>query len=249
MDRETFLDLIPAYALGALDEHEQAEIESRLADDAEAQALLAEYQTLTQALSLTTTVRPAPAHLGDDLRRRVAASKPPVTPAVLPVRRSPLHLRWLAAAAVLAVVIGVVGGLALLRPQDETVCPNTQSLYQQIIASPNYVRIALAPGDEFADISGDLVADPTQNAAILHMKHLPTIQPDQTFQLWLAGPDQTVSGGLFQRAADDTCIVLPLEYGLDQYNGFGVALEPAGGSPNPNQRSGPRVASVRLGDA
>ena len=46
-----------------------------------------------------------------------------------------------------------------------------------------------------------------------------------------------------------TYIVLPLEMPFENYRGFGVSLEPADGSPFPDQRSGPRVFNVRLEDA
>lgn len=250
MDRETLFDLIPAYALGALDEEEQAEVEARLADDPEARALLAEYEQLAQTLVLAAPVRTAPDHLGADLRQRLTVRQTPPVKAPTQLRSPlPIYSRWLIAAALLAVIFGISWILTHLpKPEDNVICPDTQELYQQIIAAPNYLRIALNPGDEFTDVSGDLFADPASNTAMLHIRHLPALNEDQAFQLWLAGPDETVSGGLFQRAADDTCIVLPLEYPIEQYNGFGVSLEPATGSPNPNGRSGPRVFNVRLGD-
>ena len=251
MDREVFLDLIPAYALGALDDEERAEFEVRLAADHEAQTLLAEYQVVSQGLVLATPGRAAPNHLGDDLRRRIAAHSMDSPTAVQPTTpRSPLLMRWLSAAAILAVVFGVTWALTQTQPPAaEPVCPNTQQLYQQIVSTQGYVRLALSPAEEFATVTGELVADPGTNAAIMHIRHLPALSEDRTYQLWLAGPDQTVSGGLFQGAGSDTCIILPLEHPLVQYSGFGVSLEAAGGSPDPNGRTGPRVLNVRLGDA
>lgn len=249
MERETFLDLIPAYALGALDNDERAEVEAWLADDAEAQALLAEYQAIADALVLGTPARTAPAHLGDDLRQRIAA-RPPAQQRSSGASIPPLMLRWLSAAAILVIIFGVTWALSQLQaPPADEVCPDTQTLYRQIISAPDYLRVSLSPGEEFTSVGGDLVADPSSNAAIMHMKNLPPLDETQTYQLWLAGPDQVVSGGLFQQTGSDTCIILPLEYPLEQYNGFGVSLEPAGGSPNPNQRSGPRVVNVRLREA
>src|SRR5690349_9153281 len=119
MNRETFLDLIPAYALGALDADEREAFETMLANDAEAQKLLAEYQGFTDLLVLTTPAQPAPAHLKDDLRKRLTeqrkTSKPvpeiitlPKSPQPVPVRRSNRTMAGLLAlAAMLAVVFGV----------------------------------------------------------------------------------------------------------------------------------------------
>lgn len=246
MDRQTFLDLIPAYALGALDAAEQAEFEAQLVSDAEAQKLLAEYQALTQALALTTSARPAPAHLGADLRRRVASSRPATAPAS-DRRLPPPWRRWLAAAAVLAVIFGVVW--AMNRTQsDDPACAEVQTLYQQA-GSANIIRVSVAPNEQFAGVNGELLADPNSNTAVIQVNNLPPLNDDQTFQLWLAGPDQTVSGGLFRPAGETTCITLPLQLPFEQYNGFGVSLEQAGGSPDPNRRTGPSVFGVRLNDA
>lgn len=252
MDRQTLLELIPAYALGALDEAEQAEVEARLADDPEAQALLADYRAVTQTLSLTTPARTAPAHLADDLRKRVQATQSPavLAPPPSPATRRFPGWRWLALAASVLVVVVAAWTIFFMQQSEQAVCPNTQALYQQIIAADNYVRVDLNPGEDFAGVvSGELVADPQANAAIMHMRNLPDVPAEQVFQLWLAAPDQTVSGGLFRGTGSDTCIILPLEQPLEQYNGFGVSLEAAGGSPNPNGRTGPRVLNVRLGDA
>ena len=254
MDRETFLDLIPAYALGALDNDERVAFETLLGQDAEARALLAEYEAVAQALPLTASFQAAPDHLGDDLRRRVTASRPASNPAApqAAAKNSPLFKRWLLAAALVAVLLGVSVVYTLRqRATSQEVCPNTQSLYQQIVASQNALRLPLNVAEEFPGIGGDLFADPDLNAAILHVKDLPTLDTNQTYQLWLAGAGPTISGGLFNGAGTDTCIVVPLEAPLAQYTGFGVSLEQAGGSPDPNGRTGPRVFNVRLaeGDA
>jgi anti-sigma-K factor RskA len=251
MDRETFLDLIPAYALGALDDDERGEFEALLGQDAEAQALLAEYRAVTQALALTASAQAAPAHLGDDLRRRVAASRAVSAPQTI-TKNPPVFRRWMLAAAVLAVLFGVMIAVALRQQAaNQQICPDTQALYQQIVSSKRAVRLPLSVAEEFPGIWGDLFADPDSNAAILHVKNLPTLDDDQTYQLWMAGAGPTVSGGLFNGAGSDTCIVVPLEKPLEQYTGFGVSLEQAGGSPDPNRRTGPRVFNVRLseGDA
>lgn len=254
MDRETFLDLIPAYALGALDDEERVTFEARLSQDAEAQALLAEYEAVAQALVLATPVQAAPAHLGDDLRRRVATSRTASNSAMPPVaaKKPPIIRRWQLAAAVLLVILGVSVAYTLRqRAATQAVCPDTQALYQQIVASQNALRVPLNIAEEFPGVGGDLFADPGSNAAIIHMKNLPTLDDNQTYQLWMAGAGPTISGGLFNGAGSDTCIVVPLEAPLAQYTGFGVSLEQAGGSPNPNGRTGPRVLNVRLseGDA
>jgi len=246
MDRETFLNLIPAYALGALDDDERAEFEARLAEDAEGRQLLAEYQTLVNTIALATPAREAPAHLSGELRERLQTRKPPDTARPQPAR-GPIWTRWLAAAAILALIFGMAWGLTQLQPSD---LPDGQRLYNQLSAMPNSLRLDISPGEEFAGISGELVADPGDTRAVIQVTNLPPLPEDQTYQLWLAGPDGVTSGGLFRTTSPDdpTFIVLPLDQPFERYRGFGVSLEPAGGSPFPDRRSGPRVFNVPLED-
>src|SRR5689334_9916746 len=122
MDRNILLDLIPAYALGALDPAELAEVERSLASDPEAQRLLADYQQVADLLLLTIPARRAPVALADDLRLRLkteprlTANVTPATATVSPQRRI-LHPAWLiplaAAAALLILALGL-----LVRPQS-----------------------------------------------------------------------------------------------------------------------------------
>ncbi|MEP6988838.1 MAG: hypothetical protein ABI970_24770, partial [Chloroflexota bacterium] len=110
MDRNELLDLIPAYALEALEPDEKQQVEALLKTDVEAQQLLAEYQDITNNLILATPARRAPVHLQDDLRKRLAANRPvqaaPST-AVRPARRrASIWLPLLAAAAVIVLIFG-----------------------------------------------------------------------------------------------------------------------------------------------
>lgn len=247
MDRETFLNLIPAYALGALDEDERAEFEAHLNADAEGRALLAEYQALANTLVLTAPVREAPAHLGADLRARVQARQS-AEPAETPKASGPVWTRWLAVAAILALVFGIIWGATQLETGN---LPQGQQLYDQLMATSGSLHVDVTPGEEFTSITGELVASPGSNKAVIRVEHLPSLPENQTYQLWLSGPDGVTSGGLFRAGSPDapTYIVLPLDQPFEHYQGCGVSLEPAGGSPFPNKRSGPRVFNVRLGAA
>lgn len=240
MERETFLNLIPAYALGALDDDERAVFESHLADDPDGQKLLAEYQALADNLILATPARQAPAHLGADLQQRLKAQATPAK------RLSPIWRRWLAVAAVLALVIGAVFGLIQLQKP-----PAAEQLYAELSSLDGAARMSLTARENFEGVRGQMIVHRYSNRAVIHVYGLPPLAEDQTYQLWLAGPDGVVSGGLFQSLPPDTAtnIVLPLAVTFDDYTGFGVSLEPGGGSPFPDRRSGPGVFGVSLDDA
>lgn len=250
MNRETFLNLLPAYALDALDHDEKAEVETLLADDPEAQTMLAEYQVLTQSLILTAPARQAPAHLKGDLRLRLA-SRAGSEAEMIPQPRPPqLWRRWLSVAAILVIVFGITWGLSLLQtPTIES--PIGEVLFTELSQLEDTTRISVSARENFEQVSGELVVHRYSNRAVIHVYGLPELQSDQTYQLWLNGPDGVVNGGLFQPMASGTAtnIILPLEQNFDDYNGFGVSLEPAEGSPFPDRRSGPGVFGVSLDTA
>ncbi len=257
MDRETVLELIPAYALGALDADERAAVEALLATDADARKLLAEYQTITDHLSLMTPARRAPAHLQGDLRSRLAAQRstqrtapavpvsappPPVTAITRPPRVQRLWLPLTAAAA----IVLVAAALLFLRGGQAPANPGEQ-LFTQIVAQADARQIPItASENQVATGEMVLTADGTQ--AVIRVAQLPTITTEQTFQLWLIDANGARSGGLLQfaNAQGTNYIVLPLEKPVQEYAGFGVSIEPAGGSPNPDGPSGPRVFGVSI---
>lgn len=273
MERQTLLDLIPAYALGALDAEDHAAVEALLQTDAEARQLLAEYQVIADNLVIATPARRAPAHLQDDLRRRLAMAKPsaqenPVplspprpteisfgrtqgegtdssgygtkTPEITVVRRRNV---WPMVAGLAAALVVIVGALLLLRPAAD---PGEQ-LYAQIVAQADARRIPITTSEGFG-ANGELVMTADGAKAVIQVESLPSISAEQTFQLWLVDANGARSGGLIKSLSTESTyyIVLPLEKPALDYAGFGVSIEPAGGSPDPNGPTGPRVFGVSI---
>jgi anti-sigma-K factor RskA len=249
MDRDTLFDLIPAYALGALDPEERAEFEAWLATDPEARRQLAEYQALADSLVLMTLVHQIPTHLEADLRRRLAESRGQRSRGVT---RSWLW-RPLAAAAALVLVVAVVLVLSALpvnAPNGETPTPgialdDPAQLFAQLTQQDNIRRIALTPSEGQDQLAGEFVSDGSR--AVIQVWKLPAISDDQTFEVWLIDEDGAQSGGLVEAAPPDepTYILVPLDKPLEEYQGFGVSIEPDGGSPEPGP-TGPRVFAVSV---
>lgn len=253
MDRETVLDLIPAYALGALDPEDRAAVDALLATDAEAQRLLAEYQAITDNLVLTTPTRRAPPNLTQDLQRRLAAQRPaasvPVPPA--PQLRTetpeiqvvkPRSIAWVMALAAALVVI--VAGLLLTRG---TSAPGPAQLYEQIAALPDALHVPVTP-DLQASTNGDMVVSPDGKQAVIRVVDLPDIQSDQTFELWLVDEQGARSAGLLQFADEQgtNYISVPLEKDARDYAAFAVSIEPSGGSPTSDSPTGPKAFVVAV---
>lgn len=243
MNRETFLDLIPAYALGALDADEREAFEAMLANDAEAQKLLAEYQGFTDLLVLTTPAQPAPAHLKDDLRKRLAAQRPTSAPVpeitALPKPPQPVIARrsnrtvagLLALAAMLVVVFGAAWFLT--RNQQK---PSAQELYDSLASQPGAFSMTVVPDPSQQQITGDMVAGPDGKQAVIKVSNLPALSSDQTFQLWFIDDQSSVHASeLFNGDNNEqaTYIVLPLNAPIQDYQAVAVSIEPEGGSEQP----------------
>jgi anti-sigma-K factor RskA len=239
MNRETLLELIPAYTLGALTETERAEVEAFIAADAEAQQLLAEYQSIADTLALAASAITAPPQLGEQLRQRLAAESPTAKPKS---SSRAWTIRLLATAALIAVVTGVIAIASQQLPPA-----SGAALYDRLVNEAGSQQIVLNPGDNQA-ISGELVFDADGSEAVMRVHQLPELTVEQSFQLWLVDSDGPQNGGLFRfdDAAGPNYIILPLEKSIDQYRAFGVSLEPRDGSPLPVGPSGPRVFNVTL---
>ena len=254
MAHDDVIELLPAYALGALDEDERRLVEEALASDPDVRALLAEYEAGAASLVALAPLREAPEHLRADLQARLAARRA-VTPMPPPTRleqprREPRW--WLMAAAALVVILGAGITAVLLREEDEPppVTPgigNGAALYTELAAQDGALWYDVMPTELEPDISGALVVSPEGDRAVIRVEELPSITPDEVFQLWLVDAEgQRIDGGLFRQSEDEaTYIEVPLAAPIERYLRFVASPEPAGGSPFPDKPTGPGVFSAR----
>ena len=242
LSRDELLALLPACALGALDPEEAAAVESWLPTDPEAQSLLAEYQAVADRLYMLAPLRPAPAHLEDALRRRLAAGRTASRrrPGTTWGRRG-----WLAAAALVVIVMGVALLLRLLGGDDGASFDDPGAVYATIAAQADARRFAIEASAEQQNLRGELVVTASGDRAVIRVEQLPELPADQTFQLWLLDTEGVLrSGGIFRAQGEATHIIVPLDRPLTAYQRFGVSIEPAGGSPYADRPSGPVVFRV-----
>src|SRR5215207_10893992 len=92
MDRDTLLDLIPAYALDALDDDERQQVAALLETDAEARQLLQDYRAVADVLPLMVSVREVPASTRTGLQQRLAERR---SNQVVPTEKSESKVRTL----------------------------------------------------------------------------------------------------------------------------------------------------------
>lgn len=223
-------DLLAAYALDAVDDHERRTFEEHLLGCPDCEHELAGLAGTVEALGASVPAAP-PARVRAALLHEVAqewaAQGPPPTTAGEPTddlsarrtARSSRRLTLLAAAAaavavVMALVVGPFRGEAPMTPAT-------------IAAAADAERYEVRVGEATATI---IVSRSLDRAAIETTDMSPA--PDgQDYQLWFAHADGTVVDAGLMPHTDDPAMVL--KDALGDAVGVGLTMEPAGGSPQP----------------
>lgn len=249
-------ELIPAYALGALDGEELRELEAHLAGGCpECDRQIALWQgDLEELAASVPPVEPSPV-TRERLLRLAGAGKPAA-------RRAPL-LRWLAlpAAALLALLMGwtVWSGIrqARLGGEVESLRAERDRLERQVAALDRELRLARneaqrmaatlailsTPGARSVRLAGlgptpgavgETFVDPRQGRAVFWAFHLPPPEPGKTYQLWWIGNEGPVSAGTFDiDARGQGRVEIDRVERPDEIQAWAVTIEPEGGVPQP----------------
>ncbi len=242
MNHETIRDLIPAYALGATEADESAQIETHLRRCSQCRALLADYQILSDDLLYTIPPVAAPSHLAEDLRRRLV----PAEPVPKPVRR-----RWrfdqvrvpafaMLAASLILLVVTNVYWISRTTRVERTVAVQATAI-PLLLAGQRTELVGDAPAPE---AWGELRFAPDGHLGVLQVRELPALPPGKVYQLWLIRDGERDSGGLFQvNEHGEGFLLVKSPRPFREYDAVGVTVEPAGGSPGPTS---PRVIGGEL---
>lgn len=223
--------LLPAYALGCLDEADAVLVSEHLAACADCWAELSAYQAVVGDLALVIlTAEPPPnlkrrllEHTHSSRREEFAQSQTTWWGQLIRLmqRTSPA---WGAAGLVLIVAL-VIGNVWLWR----------QVSRPQEVTQPGVLRTIPLAGTETApQATGLIVISADGEHGTLVVDGLAALDQDQQYQLWLIQDGERTNGGVFS--------VNPEGYGslwvespqpLSSYSAFGITIEPEGGSTGP----------------
>jgi anti-sigma-K factor RskA len=237
---DPFIADIPAYAIGALDSGEIAALESHLLTCEVCQAELSTYAHLSEQLLLAVP----PLQPSTKLRRKLQAHLPSTHKTSRP------NFSWsftqisvgFAMFVLLALSIFSIFQIQKLVQQQSKLTRQVETS-QLALAAMSYPETQALPITA-ENISGTLLLAKEQNVAIIITWNLPVLQPNQTYQIWLIDPQgKRTSGGIFnsQPGLAYTSATVSSPGGLVNFNGIGVTIEPAGGSPQP---TGQRIFKV-----
>ena len=239
MTHEDILDLLAVFALDAVDDAEQREIESHLRECPRCAAELVGLRDVASALG--NCVEPVPEDLWSGISGRLvipqdepSSSLPRVT-LVRPPPRSRAGRRYLmAVTAVAAAAVAVAGvlGITLAGTNEQN-----DRLQAQIGSNASSVVAALeAPGHKVVDLKNTEQVKLAQFVVLpngrgyLVSSTLPKLNVAQTYQLWAIVGGQAISLGLLGQSPTQATFTLA---GSNAESQLGVTVEPSGGSVVP----------------
>ncbi len=222
-------DLIPAYVLGCLDANEVEAVETHLTDCPVCQREVALYQGVVDELPLGVPLRTPPPTLKARLLARVQQDAPNPAPVSWQQRMGAiwrsarLHPIWRPALVVALILVGL----------------GQVWLWQRAAESSPWQTIVLSPTEYAPEAQGVIVVQVDGRLAALITDDLPSLPPEQQYQLWLIADGQRTSGAVFSvSSSGQQTVSFEAPRPVAEYQAFGITIEPAGGSPGP---TGPRV--------
>lgn len=232
--------LVGAYAVDALDDVERAAFERHLAECAACQSEVAGLREAAGMIGSTAATAPS-SSLRDKVLADIATTRPlpPVTqPAATDRRRRRFRPRLLVAAA--AAVVAVGAGAVALEPwaDDTSQAPPTAAERVRTADDAETFTQTLDNGAE-----ATLIRSRELNQAVLVTSDMPAPPEGKVYELWLDHEGVgMVPAGLM--AGDEREVVLSGDPATAI--GFGITVEPAGGSEEPTL---PPVTTISFGNA
>jgi anti-sigma-K factor RskA len=237
---DPFIGYIPAYAIGALDSAEIAALESHLLTCEVCKAELSTYAHLSEQLLLALP----PQQPSTMLRRKLQAHLPSARKISKPKFSWSFTQISVSLAMIVLLLLSIFSILQTQKLiQQQSKLAQQAETSQIALAAMSYPETKAIPITA-ENISGTLLLAEEQNVAVIITWNLPVLKRDQTYQIWLIDPQgKRTSGGIFnsQPGLPYTSTTVSSPGGLVNFNGIGVTIEPAGGSPQP---TGQRIFKV-----
>jgi anti-sigma factor RsiW len=218
------LEALPAYALGSMEEAEARVVSEHLDSCYRCREELSAFQMSSDQLGfLVPDVEPS-SELKVRLMERIQGiNRPRPEPAQRLSRR--LLPAWTLAGLLLIVALAVSNLLLWQRINN-----------LEVLAGPRGMRaIALQNTDVAAEASGFVVLSADGQNGVLVVDHLPQLDPQREYQLWLERDTRSESGAVF--SVDEKGyrgVRIEAAESLLLYSTVRITIEPAGGNSSPS---------------
>jgi anti-sigma-K factor RskA len=229
---DDILDLLTAYALGALEPSEIARVSALLDDQPELRATLAELRATADKLPFGLPEAVPPEDLRQRVLDRATGRTSPAAPGEprRPARRMFGWLAGLSSVAVVAVLAAAIGWAQLFQARQELVGTRELLAQTQRQVAESQSLIASLQGS-----GGSASILRTRDGAAVMIAHLPPLEPGRVYQLWrIQGSNSPASAGTFLvNPQGFTTADLPSGQQPQAGEVVAVTNEPVGGSPGP----------------
>jgi anti-sigma-K factor RskA len=224
-------ELLPAYALGCLDEAEASRVSEHVVRCAKCRGELQAYRAVANQLALAAPEARPPKRVKQQLMRRIkhptAAPVPEPRPGLWQ-QLSGLFRRpapgWALASLILIVALAA-GNIWLWQRVSRGDGGNTAGAIHVV---------AMMATDAAPHATGKLLISVDGEYGTLVVDGLPPLDPGHQYQLWLIRDGQRTSGGVLSvNAHGYGALEISAPEPLAHYPSFGVTVEPAGGSSEP----------------
>lgn len=249
-------ELLPAYALGALEGEELRELEEHLAGGCEeCDRQLALWQGDLEELA--ATVPPVePSEITRARVLRLAGATPEAVPAPAAARRSSWKMAAAASALLALAFWGLLGQVRMeremrslsaerdrLRRQVEVLSREVGSVRSEVLQAKQDLQVLAGPGVQAVTLAGlgptpgakgRTYVNPSTHDALFYAFDLPVLPADKTYQLWFITDGKPVPAGVFAVDPRGTASLRVQQVAdVARIQAWAVTVEPSGGLPQP----------------
>lgn len=230
---DTIRELIPDYAFGLTSPEETQLVESNLAFCPEAAAELADYQHLQVEMRVGVPQVEPPSRLQQRLIAAIA------TPERKSLPRQSFRRQWLAAAAMIALVVTNLYWFARvndLTRRPNQIAPQTENDGAFVLTSTSNLRwVRLPPSDEKSEASAFLMWNAESKIGLLYARGFPELTAGKSYQLWLTRGEVRASAGTFRVNEEGIgALLFNVTEPIDQFTWARITAEPEKGSDQPS---------------
>jgi anti-sigma-K factor RskA len=228
--QEHFFDLLPAYALGSLDEEEHLQVSEHLSICAICRAELQDFDQIVAELPLAIVQSEPASDVKDKIMAYATKDKDSAQRTTKQTwwERLTQAMRvnapvWGFASLILIVILGL-SNLFLWGRLNEI----------ERVSQNALISIPLQGTDATPQAVGMVIVSRDGEHGTLIVDGLPVLNELSQYQLWLIRDEQRTNGGIFSVDEDgygNLWVSSPEP--LLSYSAFGITVEPAGGSPGP----------------
>jgi anti-sigma-K factor RskA len=249
-DHAQYVELLPLYAVGALDPGEERDLEAHLRSCAECQSELAAFRGDAALLALSA-VGPAPPQRARQRLVAAIASEPRKQPVWPEMILGTLRPRWLAFVPMAAAVLLAIFSLMLWRVESklqsrldrtQAELQDTQEQLQKdeelvaLLNSPESMRVTLVAAKSPPQPQVKTVYSPKMGRLLLVAGNLQSLPQNKVYELWLLPTNggAPMPAGTFRTDAQGNATMdhMMPEAGIAA-KGFAITMEPEGGSATP----------------